>query len=60
MKNNSAILEKINKEELDKLARDVKETLAFDYAARYKKFSAADLWNIQRRRKVISPRRHLA
>jgi len=58
MKTRMEIQEKMNKEEMETLTRDVKETLAFEYTARNRRFNAVDLWNIHRRRKTISARRH--
>jgi len=60
MKTSINFLEKINKEELDKLALQVKETLALEYTGKNKTFTSIDLWNIQRRRKISSARRNLA
>jgi len=60
MKTNINFLEKINKEELDKLAREIKETLALEHAGKNKTFTSIDLWNIQRRKKISSTRRNLA
>ena len=48
---------KISREELEKMTKEVKETLAFGYLDQNKIFSSVDLWNIQRRRKGISHRR---
>ncbi|MEP7164961.1 MAG: hypothetical protein ABI741_09705 [Ferruginibacter sp.] len=49
---------KMSREELEKMTKEVKETLAFECLHQNKNFSSADLWNIQRRRKSISPRRN--
>jgi hypothetical protein len=58
MKASINILESIDKEELDKLSKEIKETLAFKYTDKKRVFSSVDLWNIQRRRKSISVRRN--
>ena len=50
---------KINKEQTDFLTTVVSETIATDFV-RLKTFTAADLWNIQRRGKTIINRRHLS
>jgi len=47
----------ISKEDLEKITKEVKETLAFGYNHN-RTFSSAELWNIQRRRKNILLRRH--
>lgn len=48
----------LSKESTNKLTTLVKETLAYELADK-KTFTAADLWNIQRRRKTVLQRRHL-
>jgi len=50
----------ISREELEKMTKEVKETLAFEYLNQNKTFSSAELWNIQRRRKSIVSRRYYA
>jgi hypothetical protein len=49
----------LNKEVLQTLTAEVKETLATDFATPEKVFSAADLWNIQRNKKRNPGRRFL-
>jgi hypothetical protein len=45
--------------QVEKFTMEVKETLALGFAmARSKRFGTADLWNIERRRRTISSRRH--
>jgi hypothetical protein len=51
---------KISREELEKMTKEVRETLAFECLDQNKLFSSVDLWNIQRRRKSIFPRRNYA
>ena len=50
---------KMNKEQTDYLTTVVSETIATDFVP-LKLFTAADLWNIQRRGKTIMNRRHLS
>lgn len=59
MKTQSTNLQsEMSKTAIENLTAEVKETLAFGYNHTYgKTFSAADLWNIQRRHKTINPRR---
>ena len=47
-----------SKHELEVITKEVKETLAFEHLKQHKNFSAVDLWNIQRQRKNITPRRN--
>lgn len=49
----------LDKEVLQTLTAEVKETLATDFATPEKVFSAADLWNIQRNKKRNPGRRFL-
>lgn len=58
MKKSTGILERISKEELDNMAREIKETLDLKHSSKHRAFSSVDLWNIQRSRKTISFRRH--
>jgi len=51
---------KICREELEKLTKEVKETLAFECCRQNKQFSSVDLWNIQRRRKSSTLKRNYA
>lgn len=62
MKMQSAnLFNQINKTQVENLAMEVKETLAMGYNHNQSKtFSAAELWNIQRQRKSINPRRRFA
>jgi len=46
----------LGKEELEKITKEVKETLAFGYQQHRPVFGAVDLWNIQRHKKNIQPR----
>lgn len=61
MKTETKILDmKISKEELEKMTREVKETLAFGDLGQNKIFSSVDLWNIQRHRKSMFHRKNHA
>lgn len=44
----------ITKTDVARLTQDVKETLAGDHSSQ-KIFSAAELWNIQRRHRAVNP-----
>ena len=55
---NTLFLNYVNKETLANLTMEVKETLATGFGLPHPKtFTAADVWNIQRRRKNIVQRR---
>ena len=55
------LFSQISKTQVENLAIQVKETLAMGYNHNQSKtFSAAELWNIQRQRKSINPRRRFA
>lgn len=48
----------LSKETVKNLVTEVKETLAYDINnGQHKTFSSADLWNIQRQRRVFNIRR---
>jgi hypothetical protein len=48
-----------NQTQVEKFAMEVKETVAQGLVInRSKRFGAADLWNIERRRRTIAQRRH--
>lgn len=50
-----SILKSLSNEEIKFLTIEVKETLCMDFKSNRKKvFSAAQLWNIQRRKKNVS------
>jgi hypothetical protein len=50
MKKSSTLFEPIGRETRNKLSEIVKETLAKDFSeVRVKQFTAAELWNIQRK-----------
>ncbi len=52
LQSNENLLESLTKQELKFLITEVKETLSKDFKKERKsKFTAADLWNIQRRKK---------
>ncbi|MEO6491086.1 MAG: hypothetical protein ABIO04_14175 [Ferruginibacter sp.] len=54
----SNILAPLSKSEVNGLAVEVKETLAFDNDhLKTKSLSAAELWTIQRRQRTINPTR---
>ena len=44
---------KISREEMGRITKEVKETLAYGYPDQDKTFSSVDLWNIHRRRKTV-------
>ena len=48
---NSSLNVTLSKEELEQMAKQVKETLAFGYLEQNRIFSSVDLWNIQRSRR---------
>jgi hypothetical protein len=50
---------RITTQELAAITTQVKETLAFGYIKQHRIFSAVDLWNIQKHKKYISPRRYM-
>ena len=52
------ILGTLNKTELSSLVKEVKETLAIGCEQEMKIFSSAELWNIQRRRRIPGDRRN--
>ena len=56
MKKQTTQFSQISKEQTEKLATVVNETLAIGYT-QVKTFSTADLWNIQRRSRTIMNRR---
>lgn len=56
MKTQTTLLTTLSKEQVKQLTTQVKETLAAGFNSNEKIFSAADMWNIQRRRKTISIR----
>ncbi len=54
----TSLFSSLSKAELVSLTSEVTETLAMDMAAAYhKKFTAAEVWNIQRRQKARVQRR---
>lgn len=57
--NQTQLFTVLSKETTQQLTTIVKETLAFELVGK-KTFTAADLWNIQRRRKTVLQRRHFA
>jgi hypothetical protein len=59
MKTQTNFLPAINQIQLAKLTAEVKETLAtgFEMEQKNRVFSAADMWNIQRRKKSFVQRR---
>lgn len=48
---------KIDSEVLGELVIEVKETLAKEYVKPAKNFNQLDLWNIQRRKRNVRPRK---
>ena len=48
----------ISRDEMEVLTKEVSETLAFEHLKHHKTFTSADMWNIQRHRKSILPRRN--
>ncbi len=55
------LFNQISKTQVENLTIEVKETLAVGYNQNQgKKFSAAELWNIQRQSKSINQRRRFA
>lgn len=53
-----SLFTRLTKEELSSITTIVKETVAADYKITSEKiFSAADLWNIQRRKRTFVQRR---
>ena len=60
MKKNTEInFSKISKEQTNTLTTVVSESIAMGFVP-FKTFTTADLWNIQRRSKTITNRRHIA
>lgn len=57
--NQTQLFTALSKERTQQLTAIVKETLAYELVGK-KAFTAADLWNIQRRRKTVLQRRHFA
>jgi hypothetical protein len=51
MKTQTDLLTILSKNEISQLTKEIKETVATNYAE-HKTFSAADLWNIQRARRT--------
>ncbi|MGI8950001.1 MAG: hypothetical protein ACR2FN_00305 [Chitinophagaceae bacterium] len=53
---------RMEEDELRKLVSQVKETIAenVDFNSAQRKFGAADLWNIQREKRNVQIRKHLA
>lgn len=58
MKKREGILEQIEKKELDRMAAEIKETLASGVTGQHKTFSHVDLWNIQRHHRSAQSRRN--
>ncbi|GAC1439762.1 MAG: hypothetical protein NVSMB63_05350 [Sediminibacterium sp.] len=58
---NTTFFQALDAEQLDNLVKEVKETIAADISRINDKpvFSAADLWNLQRMRRIRITRRHL-
>jgi hypothetical protein len=56
---NKHLFAAISKDETEKMTTIVNETIAFGISQK-KSFTAADLWNIQRQRRSILQRRHIA
>jgi len=58
-KQSTVLLSQIGTEKMVNLTTIVSETLAMDYKSPAPKiFTAAELWNIQKQKKAISPRRY--
>lgn len=57
MKTQTSLFQLISKKDLQNLTEQVNETLATGYE-KSKQFSSADLWNIQRQRKMVRLRRN--
>jgi len=56
---NNNLFSTFSQTQVENLTMEVKETLALGFAVnRSKRFGTADLWNIERRRRTISSRRH--
>lgn len=51
------LLTSLSQSEIDNLTNEVKETICVDYKRNHKKLSAADLWDIQRRRRSSNTRK---
>lgn len=56
----NTLFTQLNKQEVENLTSEVKETLALGITATHKTFSAVDLWNIHRQRRSTAGRRSLA
>ena len=56
-KQSTTLFTDINKEQLTNLTTIVKETVSLGIQAARRKFSAAELWDIQRRKRVFPTRR---
>lgn len=59
---NNTFFQKLGKEQLDSLVKEVKETVATGIPNMQQKtaFGVVDLWNLERSRKTRMIRRHLA
>lgn len=56
---NNNLFSTFSQTQVENLTMEVKETLSLGFAVnRSKRFGTADLWNIERRRRTISSRRH--
>ncbi|HXS58286.1 MAG TPA: hypothetical protein VN726_19280 [Hanamia sp.] len=51
------LLTSLIQSEIENLTNEVKETICVDYKRSHKKLSAANLWNIERRRRSTNARK---
>lgn len=58
-KQSKTLFKKFTRKTLEDLTVEIKETLAIGFGSRAKTFTAADLWNIQRRGKIMVQRRNI-
>lgn len=58
MKTSTGVLERIDKEELNRMTEKIKKTPSTGISVHHKTFSHVDLWNIQRRRKSVQSRKN--
>ena len=56
-KQSQNLFSEVTKSELDNLTTSVQEIIAFGYKSNDKRFTTADLWNIQRQQKSRTQRR---
>lgn len=52
------LLTTLSQSEIENLTKEVSETVCTDYKSNHKKLSSGNLWNIQRRRRIVNVRKY--